>query len=93
MIKLGVIGTSKKRNERRIPIHPNHLKRIPLELRRQLIFEKGYGKPFDIPDTEIAALSSGRTMDREKLLSDIGNVIVAKPVVSDLQSLRKVGLL
>jgi len=93
MIKLGIIGTSKKRNERRIPIHPDHLQRIPQELRRQLIFEKGYGKPFDIPDSEIAALSSGSTMDREELLSDIGNVIVAKPVLSDLQSLRKGGML
>nr|VFK23208.1 MAG: Alanine dehydrogenase [Candidatus Kentron sp. LPFa] len=93
MIKLGVIGSSKKTNERRRPIHPDHFQRIPKELRCQLIFERGYGKPFDISDSEIAALSSGSTMDREQLLSDIGNVIIAKPVLSDLENLRQGGLL
>ena len=40
--KVGVIGTSKKEDERRFPIHPGHLARIPEALRRQLIFEEGY---------------------------------------------------
>lgn len=93
MIKLGVIGTSKKQNERRIPIHPDHFQRIPQDLRSQLIFERGYGNSFDISDSEIAALSSGITMDREELLSDIGNVIIAKPVLSDLKSIRKGGFI
>jgi hypothetical protein len=43
--KMGVIGTSKKEDERRVPIHPEHLKRLPEYIRRQLIFEKGYGAP------------------------------------------------
>jgi hypothetical protein len=40
---MGVIGTSKKVDERRFPVHPEHLSRIPEALRRQLIFEEGYG--------------------------------------------------
>ena len=42
-LKMGVIGTSKKEDERRFPIHPEHLSRLPENIRKQLIFEKGYG--------------------------------------------------
>ncbi|WP_339673518.1 hypothetical protein [Dasania marina] len=59
--KVGAIGTSRKEDERRYPIHPEHLLRIPEALRRQLIFEQGYGTPFGITDSEIAALTGGVT--------------------------------
>jgi len=88
----GVIGTSKKENERRLPIHPEHLLRLPEEVRRQLIFEKGYGKSFDIEDSEIAAQTGG-IATRQELLTEIGRVIIAKPVLSDLQELREGGTL
>lgn len=93
MLKFGVIRTSKKANERRAPIHPDHLQRIPEPIRRQLIFEEGYAEPFNIADHEIAKLTSGSTMPRERLLSEIGNVIIAKPVLSDLEALREGGIL
>jgi len=44
-LRLGVIGTSRKEDEKRVPIHPDHLSRLPEDVRKQLIFEKGYGKP------------------------------------------------
>ncbi len=93
MLKFGVIGTSKKQDERRVPIHPSHLSRIPENIRRQLVFEEDYGKPFDISNEEIASLTSGQTMERQKLLTDLGNVIIAKPVLADLQDLKKGGTL
>ena len=93
MLKIGVIGTSKKKNERRVPIHPEHLRRLPEEIRSQLVFEKGYGERFGISDSEISKLSGGDTLSREKLLSDLGNVIIAKPVLSDLESLREGGMI
>ena len=89
---VGVIGTSKKEDERRLPIHPGHLPRIPEELRRQLIFEEGYGAPFGIADSEIAAMTGG-IGTRHDLLADIGTVIINKPVLADLQELRKGGTL
>ncbi|WP_232365000.1 hypothetical protein [Salinimonas marina] len=55
MTSLGVIGSSKKEDERRVPIHPEHLSRIPEKIRTQLIFETGYGERFGIDDTELAA--------------------------------------
>ena len=91
-LKIGVIGTSKKVDERRFPIHPAHLPRIPEALRRQLIFEEGYGEPFGISDSEIAAQTGG-IATRHELLADIGTVIIAKPVLADLQELREGGTL
>jgi N5-(carboxyethyl)ornithine synthase len=44
-------------------------------------------------DTEISKLSGGDTLSREEILSDIGNVIIAKPVLSDLEELREGGML
>ena len=44
-LTMGVIGTSKKEDERRVPIHPEHLTRLPEQIRRQLIFEKSMLKP------------------------------------------------
>ncbi len=91
-LKMGVIGTSKKVDERRFPIHPEHLLRIPEALRHQLIFEEGYGEPFNISDSEIAAQTGG-VATRHELLADLGSVIIAKPVLSDLQELREGGTL
>ena len=91
-LTVGVIGTSKKEDERRFPIHPEHLPRIPEKLRRQLIFEEGYGVPFGVSDSEIAALTGG-IATRHELLADIGKVIINKPVLADLQELREGGTL
>jgi alanine dehydrogenase len=91
-LKFGVIGTSRKEDERRIPIHPEHLMRLPEPIRRQLIFEKGYGAPFGITDSEISEQTGG-VATRHELLADIGNVILAKPVLADFEELREGGVL
>ena len=90
--KMGVIGTSKKQDERRVPIHPDHLSRIPENIRRKLIFEKGYGKPFNVEDAEIANQTGGMAT-RSEILTDIGSAIIAKPVLSDLEELKEGGTL
>lgn len=92
MRTFGVIGTSNKEDERRLPIHPNHLLRLPLQVRKQLVFEKGYGKPFKIDDEEIASITGG-LVSRSEILRDIGSVIIAKPVLSDLEELKEDGIL
>lgn len=92
MNHLGVIGTSKKEDERRLPIHPDHLFRLPLEVRKKLIFEKGYGIPFNISDEEMEAHSGG-VANRSELLSEIGSVVIAKPVLADLKELKEGGTL
>ena len=92
LLTMGVIGTSKKEDERRVPLHPEHLKRLPEQIRRKLIFEKGYGAPFNISDKEIGKQTGG-IATRSEILSDIGSVIIAKPVLSDLKELKTGGIL
>jgi len=92
LLTMGVIGTSRKEDERRVPIHPDHLHRIPEHIRRQLIFEKGYGIPFKIEDEEISEQTGG-IATRSEILADIGSVIIAKPILSDLEELKEGGIL
>ena len=92
MLRLGVIGTSNKKNERRIPIHPDHLLRLPEQVRRQLIFEEGYGATLGISDAEIAEQTGG-TASRRELLADAGAVVLPKPTLEDLETLRVGGML
>jgi len=92
MTDIGVIGTSKKVDERRVPIHPEHLLRLSEEVRKHLIFERGYGEPFNMDDQELESLSGGLAT-RSELLTQIGSVIVAKPVLSDLEELKEGGIL
>ncbi len=91
-LTIGVIRTSKKKYERRIPIHPEHLPRLSEDIRHQLIFEEGYGKPFAIPDSDIAAQVGGVAKRRE-ILATADVTLIAKPVLEDLQELREGGIL
>lgn len=57
-----------------------------------MIFEEGYGAPFDIPDADIEKQVGG-IASRQDLLATLGNVIIAKPVLTDLAELREGGIL
>jgi len=92
MLELGVIGTSKKENERRVPLHPDHLSRLPEAFRRKLIFEQGYGEQFGLSDEDLASRAGG-TATRRELLADLGAVVLPKPELEDLESLREGGFL
>lgn len=91
-LMIGVIGTSKKEDERRFPIHPEHLSRLPEKVCRRLVFEEGYGSAFGITDAELAAQTGG-IATRHEILADIGRVIIAKPVLVDLLELKEGGIL
>ncbi|NOY49213.1 MAG: NAD(P) transhydrogenase subunit alpha [Chlorobi bacterium] len=91
-LSLGVIGTSRKEDEKRVPIHPEHLSRIPQDIRKQLIFEKGYGEPFGLSD-DFFGSQAGGVASRHELLTDLGSVIIAKPVLEDLHEIREGGFI
>lgn len=91
-LSLGVIGTSKKEGEQRIPLHPEHLMRLPEKLRRQLIFETGYGERFGTSDSELADQTGG-IASRDELLETMDTTIIAKPVLADFEQLREGGVL
>ena len=91
-LSVGVIGTSKKDEERRVPIHPEHLLRLDQELRQRLFFEVGYGERFGVPDAELGKQLGG-IVSRDELLETMDAVIIAKPVLADFQQLREGGVL
>ncbi len=91
-LTFGVIGTSRKKNETRVPLHPDHLERLSEDVRRHLVFEEGYGQRFGWSDAQITEMTGGVTSRRE-ILSDIGAAILAKPMLKDLEEMPDGGIL
>ena len=89
LLTMGVIGTSLKENEKRVAIHPEHIKQIPKLYRRQITFEKGYGLKFGMDDLILAELTSGRVADRNEILSEFDCVLTPKPLVEDLELIKE----
>jgi len=89
LLTVGVIGISHKENEKRVAIHPEHIKRIPKRLRTQITFEKEYGLRFGMDDNTIAKLTSGRVASREEILNNFDCVIMPKPLVEDLAQVHE----
>ena len=87
LLTLGVLATSRKPDERRLPIHPAHLSLIDADLRAQMILESGYGAEFGATDAELAPLV-GRIASRAELIADADVVLLPKPQASDLADLR-----
>ncbi len=84
---LGVIGSSLKRDERRVPLHPGHLERIPDELRPFILLETGYAERFGIADVELRPLVGG-ILPRAELIAASDVVLLPKPQHADLRDMR-----
>ncbi|MEZ5073771.1 MAG: N(5)-(carboxyethyl)ornithine synthase [Solirubrobacterales bacterium] len=89
---LGIIATSRKENERRLPLHPRHLGELPTGLRGRIHLERGYGARFGVPDAELAALV-GALRPREELLGESDVVLLPKPTAADLAEIGEGGVL
>lgn len=84
---LGIIGHTRKENERRLPLHPAHLGRIPADLRGRIFLEHGYGQHFGVPDADMAGWVGGfRT--HEELLAECDIILLPKPLLSDIAEMR-----
>jgi alanine dehydrogenase len=86
-VDIGVLGTSRKANERRVPIHPAHLAALPEGVRRRLVFEHGYGAAFGTDDAALAARAGG-VASRAELLAEAHAVVLLKPDPADLLAMR-----
>jgi alanine dehydrogenase len=86
-LSLGVMARSLKENERRLAIHPQHLDRIPDDLRPNVFLESGYGERFGVSDDELAAKVGGIT-SREQLVQECDVVLQPKPLLADVEALR-----
>ena len=87
LLRLGVMATSRKADERRLPIHPAHLERIDEDLRANMILERGYGLRFGIHDSELEPLV-GAMATRDEIIATADVVLLPKPQASDLEDLR-----
>ncbi len=82
-LSLGVIGSSAKENERRLPLHPDHLVRIPRALQQRITLEHGYGARFRYSDSELANSVAGFA-SREEILAGSDVVVLPKPQHEDV---------
>ena len=85
-MKVGILRTSLKENEQRVPIYPEHLPRLPEALRSRMIFERGYGVNFGLPDEYFQR--HGASVDRrESVFANSDLLVLPKPVTEDLQQM------
>ncbi|MFT4737912.1 MAG: alanine dehydrogenase [Cyclobacteriaceae bacterium] len=85
---VGVFGTSRKPQEKRVPIHPEQLNWIDGKIRSHLFFEQGYGLPFGINDNQLAAKSRG-VLSRADLFQHCDIALLPKPVQEDFDDMKE----
>jgi alanine dehydrogenase len=88
LLGLGVIGTSAKENEHRLPLHPEHLAGLDADLRARITLEHGYGARFGVSDADLADVVAGFA-SREEILTDSDVVLLPKPQHDDVALLRE----
>ena len=85
-LSVGVVATSRKPDERRLPLHPAHLERIDADLRSRIFVERGYGERFGVSDDGLAGQVGG-LRSRDELFEECDVVILAKPLAEDLRAM------
>jgi alanine dehydrogenase len=81
------MARSIKENEHRLALHPQHLARIPADLRGRIYLEHGYGDRFGVSEGALDGLVAGlRT--REELIAECDVILQPKPMLSDIEALR-----
>ncbi|QXQ12252.1 N(5)-(carboxyethyl)ornithine synthase [Paeniglutamicibacter sp. Y32M11] len=84
---LGVIATSNKVDERRLPIHPAHFERIDERFRSRIVIETGYGASVGLDDEALAPFV-GRIATRSEIFASADIILLPKPQLADLQEMR-----
>ncbi|MFG2577216.1 N(5)-(carboxyethyl)ornithine synthase [Streptomyces sp. NPDC048481] len=87
-MSLGVLASSHKENEFRLPLHPSHLERIPADLRGRIFLEQGYGRRFGVADDALRPLVAG-LRPRADLLAECDILLLPKPTHDDVAELRE----
>ncbi|MCX4572076.1 N(5)-(carboxyethyl)ornithine synthase [Streptomyces sp. NBC_01571] len=88
LMSLGVLASSRKENEFRLPLHPDHLERIAPDVRERIFLERGYGRRFGIDDDALLPLVAG-LRSRERLLAECEVLLLPKPTHDDIAELRE----
>lgn len=88
LLSLGVIGSSAKENEHRLPIHPDHLAHLDPDLQQQITLEHGYGAWFGVDDAALSAHVAGFA-SRAQLLAESDVVLLPKPQLADVTAMGR----
>lgn len=88
LLGLGVIGSSAKENEHRLPIHPDHLPGLDADLRGRITLEHGYGERFGRDDASLADHVAGFA-PRAQLLAESDVVLLPKPQLADVAAMGR----
>ena len=86
-LSLGVIGTSAKENEHRLPLHPEHLSRLPPDVAARTRLEHGYAARFGLSDDDLALHVAGFA-SREQLVRESDVVLLPKPQHEDVAAMH-----
>ena len=92
ILSVSVFGTSRKENEKRVPIHPDQIEWIDEDIRNKLIFEEDYGLPFGMANDELSRLVGGLAT-REELFQCSDIMLLPKPVQDDIDSMQESSIL
>jgi alanine dehydrogenase len=87
-LSIGVVRRSSKQDERRLPLHPHHLGRIPDELRDGVFLEHGYGDRFGMSDEQLKGSVAG-FKTREQLIEQCDVLLQPKPLLGDIAAMRE----
>jgi alanine dehydrogenase len=80
-------GPVAQEHEHRLPLHPQHLGRIPDDLRERIYLEGGYGDRFGSSEDQLKGWVAGfRT--REQLIEECDVILQPKPLLSEIAELR-----
>ncbi len=88
LLTVSVFGSSRKEQEKRVPIHPDQIEWIDETIRKNLFFEKGYGLRFGMSDDELARLSGG-VYSKAELYQRGDVVLLAKPLKEDFDEMKE----
>ena len=87
-LTLGAIARSRKENEKRLPIHPLHVRRIAADLRERIYLERGYGERCGISDDMLRPWVAG-LLTREEVLGQCDVILLPKPQPQDFRDMRE----
>ncbi|SFB29190.1 Alanine dehydrogenase [Nocardioides alpinus] len=87
LLSLGIVGTSAKENEHRLPIHPEHLSRLAPEIAARTTLEHGYAAHFGVSDADLAPYVAGFA-SREEIITGSDVVVLPKPQHEDVAAMH-----
>lgn len=90
-MKTAIFKLSFKENEKRLPIHPDDIKKLNPIVLSQLYFETGYGLDYGYTDDHL--ISWGCNIAKREELYKMEILILPKPLAADLKQMQEGGIL